>query len=671
MSSAPNRTLDVLDVADLFCGGGGTTTGLKAAAESLGLTVNLHAVNHWEIAVASYQANHAGAASYCHEVGKIDPLQVVPSGRLELLVASPECTHHSNARGGKPRDDQKRADAWELFAWLTKIYTKNVLIENVREFRDWGPLGADGKPLKSGKGKYYKQFRDWLEVTYKVEERILNAANYGDATTRERLFLICRRPKNKTIYWPVETHASRKEIESAKKQPSLFNIVTDLRPWRAAREIIDWSLPSYSIWLTKEDVKRCGLKIKRPLSPNTTARVYSGFDKHSGLSFVLPNEGFFRGNAPRSTEEPLPTVTSRGAGALVEPFLLNLKGTDRRDRSVDEPTFTQTGARAQYLVEGSLGSLAPYLFNMEHNNGVAKHETYCYDVDRPLTTVAGKGMFGLIQPFLVQLFGERDGQEPRTRTVDEPLWTVTGQNRAGVCESWLVKLYGGHDAASLNDPLGTVCANYEHYGLAEPFLTTYHGSHKGRQDGNGRVRSLDEPLPTADGSNRFGLSLPYIVPVNHGSGDSRSRSVEEPLSTITSVDALGLAHAEPYLVKFFGTSDGQSINEPLGTVVSRDKYGLAIPQVALVIPQLGIMLDIRFRMLQPHELAAAMSFPRSYKFTGTREDKVKQIGNAVPIELSKALCKSILSETGNVFSISARRQKRVGRVSTRQARKAA
>lgn len=631
---------DLIEAADLFCGGGGTTTGMKMAAKKLGLDIALIAVNHWKVAIATLSQNHADVEHRCQQVGTVRPLEVIPSGRLRLLAASPECTHHSNARGGKPRSDQKRADAWELFNWLTELYVENVLIENVREFRDWGPLGADGKPLKSGKGKYYRQFRDWLEVTYHVEEEILNAADYGDATTRERLFLICRRPAHKKIVWPVPSHASPEYIARERKQPRLFDIKRSrLKPWRTAREIIDWSLPSYSIFLTKEDVKRMGLKIKRPLSPNTTARIFSGLGKYPGLSMVLPHQHGSSGkNNVKSVESPLPTITGTSSDMfLAQPFLMNLI-----DRSGEEGANPQTTIMHQSVVE-------PFVFNMAHNNGKAKHESLCYPLDRPLTTIAGKGMYGLIEPFLVQFFGEREGQEPRTRTVDSPLWTVTAQGRMGLCETdgFIVKSYKGHDAASLDRPLPTVTAEYEHFALAQPFLTTYHGNHNGKHDGDKRTRSINEPLPTADASNRIALAQSFIVPVNHGKEDKRTHSVDEPMRAITGVDAFGLAECEPYLVKFYGTPETQGVDVQVATVTGNNHAGMSLPQVALVIPLLGVMLDIRFRMLQPVELAAAMGFPKSYSFAGTRDEQVRQIGNAVPVNLASALCRAILSDSNN------------------------
>jgi DNA (cytosine-5)-methyltransferase 1 len=141
----------------------------------------------------------------------MNPTDVVPGGRLQLLVASPECTHHSRARGGKPVSDQKRADAWLLMRWIEKLYVENILIENVKEFVEWGPLTAKNRPDKRYKGEYFRQFVAALRINYNVEYRVLNCADYGDPTTRERFFLIARRG-HKKIVWPERTHASRKEL---------------------------------------------------------------------------------------------------------------------------------------------------------------------------------------------------------------------------------------------------------------------------------------------------------------------------------------------------------------------------------------------------------------------------------------------------------------------------
>lgn len=609
MSTNPkvkNHKHKTILATDLWCGGGGTSSGLVKAVQELGYNLELTAINHWEIAVATHSKNHPSVRHFCKAVDSINPLDLYASRRLQLLVASPECVHHSRARGGKPRDEQKRADAWDLQRWIEKLYIENLLIENVREFVDWGPLGADGKPLKRKKGIYFKQFIDYLKILYNVEWRVLNCADYGDATTRERFFLIAKRGKNKKIVFPVRTHASRREIEKAKLQPNLFDSLTaELKPWVPAREIIDWTIPGKSIFGRK-----------KPLSENTMKRIFAGLFKYSLKPFVVGAGGPVGQGQARSVDEPMRTVLSINHQAVCEPYLINLKGTHRSDRSVKEPTYSQCGANQQMLVE-------PFVLGV----GGAEGQRKAHDINDPLKTVTGTRTFGLIEPYLVKYHGNENG----AHSVDEPLSTITTKDRLALLQPYLVQYFGGMTAVSVENPLPTVCANYEHYALAEPYLISFHS---GKKDGGvNRSHDLDNPVPTLDTSNRFGVCEHFIIPTNHGKGDERAHSIDDPMKTITGVDAFGMV--EPFLVRFKNNQDGQSIDEPLKTLTTKESYGLCIPQI-------GAVLDIRFRMLQPKELAAAMSFPKDYYFHGTRDQQVKQIGNAVPVKTAAALCRAIL-----------------------------
>jgi DNA (cytosine-5)-methyltransferase 1 len=170
-------------------------------------------------------------------------------------------------------------------------------------------------------------------------------------------------------------------------------------------------------------------------------------------------------------------------------------------------------------------------------------------------------------------------------------------------------------------------------GFCQPLLVPYRGERNGQEP---RAHSIHDPVPTVTTLNGHALIEPYIVPLNHGGEDSRAYPVHRPMPTLTSLDAWALV--EPCLVKYYGTADARPIGEPLDTVTSRDRFGLVIPE------KKGYKLDIRFRMLQPHELAGAMSFPHGYHFAGSRELKVKQIGNAVAVRLAQALFREILSD---------------------------
>lgn len=507
--------------ADLFCGAGGTSAGLLEAAGELGLQIKLIAVNHWDVAIATHSDNHPFADHYCEAVENLDPRKVVPQGYLRLLVASPECRYHSNARGGRAINDQLRTSPWDILRWMEALYIEDVLIENVKEFTDWGPLDEHGHKIKAKKGQIFLAYiRQIRALGYKVDYRVLNAADYGDPTTRERLFIIARRKHR--IHWPEPTHTRTPE------QPLLDG--RTLQPWRTAREIIDWSIPGESIY-----------RRKKALVDNTLRRIAAGLRKFSGLPFVLPDEGYFRGNSPRSVDQPLQTVTaSRGAGHLVQPFLIGQQSC-AAPRSVDAPVPTVATA-------GAISLIQPFLISMEHTR------------PQPAGTPAG-------DPFILTVNHGADAQ--RVYPLTEPMRTVT------TVDAWA---------------------------LVQPFLVEYHG--KTSENGE-RVRSLDDPMPTIATANQHGL-------------------------------------VQPYLVKYYsGGADAVSVDEPLPTVTTKDRFGLVEP-LYFVIDGALYMLDILFRMLLPHELAAAQGFRPGYRFSGKREDIVKQIGNAVPRNLARALCRALL-----------------------------
>lgn len=491
--------MKTIKAADLFCGAGGTSTGLAYACEDIGAKLELIAINHWDVAIETHSKNHPGAKHLCESLDNVDPRKLVSGGHLQLLVASPECTHHSMARGGKPMSDQSRASGWHILRWAEAIRIDNILIENVREYESWGPLGANGRPLKSKRGETFRAFLDALRsLNYTVDYRILNAADYGDPTTRERLFIMARRGR-KSITWPEPTHT--RDGES-----TLFGDAP--KKWRAAREIIDWNIPGESIFARK-----------KPLAPATMARIAAGLRKFGGAK-AEPFLVVLRNHAEaRSIDKPLPTLTAGGQHfALCEPFVLG----------------QQSGASPR-------------------------------SVDKPLPTIATGGAISLVQPFLMHL--NRPGDRPRQ--VDEPIATVTGT------------------------------------------------------------------------SSDFGLVEPFIVPVNHGKADHRTYSMDRPMPTVTTLDAWGMV--QPFLVEYYGTGGSRSVDDPVATITAKDRFGL--------IQVDGLALDIRFRMLQPHELARAMSFPDGYEFAGTRDQKVKQIGNAVPRRLAQALCRELIGD-----AVSARKE---------------
>ena len=532
-----------ISAIDLFCGAGGTSTGLLQACEANGLGLDLTAVNHWPVAISTHSANHEYAEHLCESLEFVDPKKLVPSGVLDLLVASPECTHHSNARGGRPMSDQSRSTAWRILEWCSEIYIKAILIENVPEFKTWGPLGKNGRPLKAKKGALFHQFVSSLRALgYRVEHRILNCADYGDPTTRRRFFLIARRD-SKPIVWPEPTHCDPKKLKD-----SLFN---DRLPWVAAREIIDWSLPGESIFTRK-----------KPLAKKTLERIYAGLEKFGG-----PNADPFlvvlrRHMDGQSVEGPLPAILAGGQHiGIVEPVLVQYNGT-ADSRSIDDPMGTQTT----------------------------------------------KDRYAVAEPFILP---HRQFDKMDVDPIDNPVRTITATNgrRNEVCMPVMVPFILPHQQFEegapddIERPLRTVTAhNGDEFKVVDPVIIRYQ---------KGEPRGVDDPIPTQTANGCFAVVEPFIFEVAHYTeGEGHDRRLK-------------------------------ALNQPLGAITCKGSKALATP-LCLVTKEGIFGLDIRMRMLKPHELSAAMGFPKDYEFKGTKTDQVRQIGNAVPVKTARALCSAIL-----------------------------
>lgn len=537
-----------LEIADLFCGAGGTSSGAVEAAAACGYAPALTAVNHWQVAVDTHEANHPGARHLCTGIDDINPRDLWKPGGLDVLWASPECTHHSNARGGKPINEQSRATAWCVIRWADALLPPVILVENVPEFVTWGPVDSKQRPIASRKGEIFRAWKaNLVALGYRVEHRLLCAADYGDPTTRRRLFVQAVRGRRR-IVWPNPTHASAEKIAGG----------STLKPWVAAREVIDWSVSGQSIY-----------ERKRPLSPKTLRRIEEGLRKFGLGPFIVPNFGEHEQQSPRthSVSDPLPTVTGSGAGNLVRPFVV--------------------------------------AWDNQSGSGI-------WSAEVPLSTITTKARHGVAEPFLVELRGTSERQLANTaRSIDEPVPTVT----AG----------GGH------------------VGVVAPFLVQVaHGDKGNAKTDARRSRALDEPLPTVCGNRgEWALCDPALLPQQSGGA---LRPVSEPVPTVAAAGAIGLV--EPFLVSYYGTGGARSVGAPLDTVTTRDRFGLVRPVVE--IQGQRYLLDIRFRMLNAGELAKAQGFPAHYRFTGTKSEQVKQIGNAVPRRLARALVCAALTQNADV-----------------------
>lgn len=476
-------------VIDNFAGGGGASTGIT---EALGRPVDV-AINHSAAAIAMHAANHPTTMHITTSILEVDPRTVCGSRKVGLAWFSPDCTHFSKAKGGQPRSKEIRGLADVVIDWARTVKPRVIVVENVEEFLTWGPLDADGHPIKERSGEDFERwFRALTGCGYAVDHRVLVAADYGTPTTRKRLVVVARRD-GQPIVWPEATHG--------KGRP---------RPWRTAAEIIDWGLPCPSIFGRK-----------KPLADATLRRIAAGLRRYvieSAQPFIVGvSHGDFArgaGSRVRGLDQPHATVTGSNDHALVTPFIAPLthQGNPARVHSIAEPLRTVTAAN-----RGELALIAPYI-KSDYSASVGR------DMRDPLATVTagGGGHHSLVVPTLVQTgYGEREGQAPRVPGLDKPLGTVVaGGQKHALVAAFLAKHYtmpGGkpHAGIGCDGPLHTVTTADHHAlvtaGLApardhteevRAFLVKYYGS-------SGRVESqkqtIDDPLATVPTRDRFGL----------------------------------------------------------------------------------------------------------------------------------------------------------------------
>jgi DNA (cytosine-5)-methyltransferase 1 len=386
-------------IVDLFAGGGGASVGIEAA---MGRKIDV-AINHDGAALAVHAANHPDTLHLEADVWEAHPKDVTGGRPVDLLWASPDCTHHSVAKGDVPRDSGLRSLAWVIVRWAKEVRPKVICMENVREFRNWGPLGKRGRPLKNKKGH---TFRAWIAALrkegYQVEHRILDASEFGAPTKRLRLFVVAR-CDGEPIEWPGITHCDPAEMEG-----DMF--LSRLKPWRTAAECIDWSIPCPSIFERKKD-----------LAEKTQWRIAQGIKRYvleNPTPFIINTRNGERvGQAARirSIDAPLTTVTAQGSqGALVSAFLAKHFG-GVVGQSVDRPASTVTATDHHALAAAHL----------------VKFRGQCFgaNLDNPMPTVTAKGLHvGEVRAFLTKYYSTGAiGQ-----SLDTPAHTLTAKQRLGL-----------------------------------------------------------------------------------------------------------------------------------------------------------------------------------------------------------------------------------------------
>lgn len=609
-------------IVDNFAGGGGASTGIELA---IGRSVDI-AINHDPNAVAMHSTNHPDTLHYCESVYDIDPLTATAGCPVGLAWFSPDCRHFSKAKGSKPVEKSISGLAWIVIRWALAVRPRVMMLENVEEFRTWGPLlAAEMRPDPARAGETFEAFCGMLSggvpadhpalaecceflgiaaegelaqqlvagLGYAVDYQEMRACDFGAPTIRKRFFMVMR-CDGVPVTWPEPTHGDPKTpaVQSGK-----------LKPWRTAAECIDWSIPAPSIF-----------DRKKALAENTLRRIARGIQRFvldSASPFIVKcnhtttkgKYDCFRGQA---LAEPLQTITKTHGYAIATPVMAPLfAGTggstfQMKPCPVDKPFFT-------LLTQNRTNVIAPVLAPLIARQFGA---SVGHRADEPSATVTagGGGKSQLVTPTLIQMgYGERPGQEPRVPGLHKPMGTVVaGGGKFGLVAANLVKHYGGNYTGSgigLDEPAHSV-TTVDHHALVASHLVKLRGTCKDGQ-------RTDEPMPT--------------------------------------VTAGGLHVGEVKTTLAVESYDQQRADQTLSFL--QEYCGADCDGLVTISGVVYRIVDIGMRMLQPRELYAAQGFPEWYiidrDYMGTRYAKDKQVarcGNAVPPPFAEALVRANLPE---------------------------
>lgn len=654
-------------VVDGFAGGGGASWGIHMA---IGRAPDV-AINHDRDAIAMHMANHPDTKHYCENIFDVDPEEACEGRQIGFAWFSPDCTHFSKARGSLPVKKEIRGLAGAIIPWAAMnrdLRPRVIFVENVSEFRTWGPtieicsrcqqvscshVGAKRVeiPDKARAGEY---FDDWVQklrdLGYVVEWRELVASDYGAPTTRKRLFIVAR-CDGQPIVWPAATHASPKKI----KQHNL-----ELQPWRTAADIIDWSIPCPSIFLSKAEAKRAGCI--RPLADKTMARIAEGIKRyvidtpepyivrvnHGGehwrgqpidqplgtvcqtngygliaptlVSYYGPKEGGEAANhRGRSLEEPIPTVTTENRFGVVTPYLVALQHGGATG-SIEYPmrTICASPKDCHCVVEPRL---APFVSSTA-NQGTTGRAPYVWPPEEPLRTLTTTGDKVVVAPMLSRVFGASVGS-----SCDSPVGTLTSENKTAVVSAFVAKHFGGtrpQQACEVERPWPTITAvPIQNQIVAATLIKNNHGDKQAFE--------IDEPLRTVmAGANHHAVVEAALSPA----AGSRPQT---PVSRLHEVRA--------FLFRYFGSGGQWSpCDAPVPTITVKDRLA---PGIVLIGGEFWQIIDIGMRMLTPRELFLAQGFPSTYKIEAGEDGRplskaaqVARCGNSVPPHFAEALVRA-------------------------------
>lgn len=680
---------------DLFCGAGGTSTGVESAqVDDAQCAKVIACVNHDANAIASHAANHPDALHFTEDIRTLElsPLvahvkhmkQMYPKAYL-VLWASLECTNFSKAKGGQPRDADSRTLAEHLFRYIEAINPDYIQIENVEEFMSWGDLNEKGTPVSRDKGRLYLRWIDkvqygylpcsggnqkrhdelfyifrrgnLLDKAYDFEYRILNAADFGAYTSRKRFFGIFAR-RGLPITFPEPTHVSRSKLYPKgsdvlnRQLPIIFNAYERqkangaLEPWKAVKEVLDFSDEGITIFREK------------PLAEKTYERIYAGLVKFVARgkeAFMIKWNSMSRNGKYRAPEidAPCPVVSTQNRLGVAQVCFLSKQFSgypESKNASVEKPTGAITCKDHHAFISAYYGN--------GHNHGV----------EEPTPTVTTKDRFSLIESHFMCSYNFNDAG----KDINQPCPTILTKDRLSLISPFFMNYYsGGGQHGSLNEPCPAVTTVPKQRVVAPVFID--------QQYGNSKPSSTDNPLGCITANPKYNLvkCCPWIMNTNFSNIGS---SIELPAQTVTA------NRKWHYLMNPQFNSAGGSVDNPCFTLIARmDKmppylaecttspkdipsfihidrnmvvyeiYDTDSPMTVKIKEFMALygILDIKMRMLKISELKRIMGFPEDYVLIGTQADQKKFIGNAVEVNMAKVLCEAISKRLHELKEIAA------------------
>ena len=619
---------------DIFAGGGGATVGAKLAYWEMRMLVDVAAINHNIDAIATQSLNHPTHLNLRTGVDRVNPHSLYRDASLDALVGAPSCTHHANARGSAPVNPQERASMWQIVRYVRALRPIVGWFENVPEVKSFGRCRQkrtkQGVPIflfNAGTAKKTKWVRRYAPTRYRPKG--MNIRTWWAQLDRERGLKPAFEPdpRYKGESYRAILHQLRREgyeveardivcadygAPTTRKRHFIYivrkdsgmkliwpkatharpdangNVPPGMAPYVPAYRIINFSVRGQSIF-----------DREKPLKPKTIKRIIEGLKKYGIVPYIVPSKGGDQLRV-RPVFTPLHTLTTESRGEAV--ILPAIHGTD------EEP----------------------------------------------------------MQPFIVPGFNERPGQAPRTHDVKDPCPAVCATGHTHVTQPFILKYRGTNNGASCHEPAPAITASGTHLGVIEPFLVQTNHGRADDTNASGRTRSVGDAIPAVCGSRgEWAVCSSFLVQSSHGVDQKektphkrRVKSLQDPVPAVTGSRDWGISNV--FVLSQQSGGVARPVTEPTPAVASRGAIHLFEAEImwhaqnpgngrpTVEIDGKRYPLEIYHRMLDTPELSAAQSFPPYYRFVGTKTSQIKQIGNAVPPLVARALVKAFWTQNENV-----------------------